>query len=237
MTESSNTNPPSSMSNEGLFAVAEVPAFLLKPTSEAAPIQAQTHSASPGADLFSFSVDTSFSYPQPVAARFPTVSADLVSVPSARPALRLDGDDPDVQAQFRLRRLQAFNWGTFQGVADFPIATEGYLFVGNSGSGKSTMLDGLAALTTPDRWRAFNAAAREADRGRSDRNLVTYVRGAWARQSNDEREAVQQFLRKGTTWSVLAATYCNMLGATVSIVMLMWIRGKARVHATYGTSI
>ncbi len=227
MTESNNTNPPGQTANEGLFAVANVPAFLLKQTNEAAPILVQVNPASPGPDQFSFSVDTSPSPAPPVAVRSPAVSADLVSVHSARPALLLDGDDPDVQAQFRLRRLQAFNWGTFQGVADFPIAAEGYLFVGNSGSGKSTMLDGLAALTTPDRWRAFNAAAREADRGRSDRNLVTYVRGAWARQSNDEREAVQQFLRKGTTWSALAATYRNTLGATVSIVMLMWIRGKS----------
>lgn len=227
MTDSNNGNQSGS---EGLFATTSVPAFLLKQANEIDPIALAPAVAqfSPSPDLFSFGVDSSPSTPSaPLAARPPAVRADMVSGHLTRPIVFLDGDDPDVRAQFRLRRLQAYNWGTFQGVADFAIAPEGYLFVGNSGSGKSTMLDGLAALTTPDRWRAFNAAAREADRGRSDRNLVTYVRGAWARQSNDEREAVQQFLRKGTTWSALAATYRNALGTVVTIVMLMWIRGQS----------
>jgi uncharacterized protein YPO0396 len=226
VTESNNASPPIPMISEGPFASAGVPAFLLKQANEiAVQPQAPVASGMPGVDPFSFSVETSPA--PPLAALSPTVPIAPLGGPSTRQATFLDANDPDVQAQFRLRRLQAYNWGTFQGVADFPIASEGYLFVGNSGSGKSTMLDGLAALTTPDRWRAFNAAAREADRGRSDRNLVTYVRGAWARQSNDEREAVQQFLRKGTTWSALAATYRNALGTAVSIVMLMWIRGQS----------
>ena len=171
-----------------------MPVFLLKQANEIVepPLVSPVSKASEG-DPFAFRVQAAPALPVAVLAS--PVPAAPLSVPSIRQATFLDADDPDVQAQFRLRRLQAYNWGTFQGVADFPIASEGYLFVGNSGSGKSTMLDGLAALTTPDRWRAFNAAAREADRGRSDRNLVTYVRGAWARQSNDEREAVQQFLR------------------------------------------
>jgi len=214
------------MIGERPFASAGVPVFLLKQANEIVepPLVSPVSKASEG-DPFAFRVQAAPALPVAVLAS--PVPAAPLSVPSIRQATFLDADDPDVQAQFRLRRLQAYNWGTFQGVADFPIASEGYLFVGNSGSGKSTMLDGLAALTTPDRWRAFNAAAREADRGRSDRNLVTYVRGAWARQSNDEREAVQQFLRKGTTWSALAATYRNARGAAVSIVMLMWIRGQS----------
>lgn len=228
MTDSSHGNQSDS---EGLFTIAGVPAFLLKRVNEVDPLAlAPMRPLLPGSDLFSLDVDASppsASSSLPFAARPPVADVEMASARATSPPAIPDGNDPDVQAQFRLRRLQAYNWGTFQGVADFSIAPEGYLFVGNSGSGKSTMLDGLAALTTPDRWRAFNAAAREADRGRSDRNLVTYVRGAWARQSNDEREAVQQFLRRGTTWSALAATYRNALGAVVTIVMLMWIRGQS----------
>jgi hypothetical protein len=40
--------------------------------------------------------------------------------------------------QFRMRRLQVYNWGTFSGLTDIPIAERGFLFVGRSGSGKST---------------------------------------------------------------------------------------------------
>ena len=42
------------------------------------------------------------------------------------------------EEQFRAVRLQVHNWGTFSGCNDIPIAEEGFLFVGASGSGKST---------------------------------------------------------------------------------------------------
>ncbi|WP_066271159.1 ATP-binding protein [Hydrogenophaga palleronii] len=226
MSAPENASAVDQTATEGLFYSGGVPAFLLKDTvaPDSSPTKADAE-APQGEWVGPFPMSVETDAAPAVDARAPTTPATLPRALLAAQASFLDAQDPDVQAQFRLRRLQAFNWGTFQGVADFPIAHEGYLFVGSSGSGKSTMLDGLAALTTPSNIRAFNAAAREADRGRSDRNLVTYVRGAWARQSNEEREAVQQFLRKGTTWSALAATYRNSLGASVSIVMLMWIRG------------
>src|SRR5688500_10264149 len=82
-----------------------------------------------------------------------------------------------VREQFRMHRLQVFNWGTFSGIHDIAIADRGFLLVGRSGSGKSTLLDAIAALLTPPRWLDFNAAAREAERTGRDRNLVTYVRG------------------------------------------------------------
>ncbi|MDP9994432.1 uncharacterized protein YPO0396 [Variovorax boronicumulans] len=223
---STNDHPTGAMPETSHAAILHVPAFLLKrPAVQALAIKESAANGQPSPDPFPDFGEAPEASPE--SARDSAVPVDEAGndLFLERPAI--DQDHPDVQAQFRLRRLQAFNWGTFQGVADFPIAPEGYLFVGNSGSGKSTMLDGLAALTTPAASRIFNAAAREADRGRSDRNLVTYVRGAWARQSNDEREAVQQFLRKGTTWSALAATYRNANGAIVTIVLLMWIRGNS----------
>jgi uncharacterized protein YPO0396 len=206
-----------------LFASSHLPAYLLKPTEPVLKSVDRIHSPP---------IDEKKSLPVAPEPDSPDSEEVVVATaPSPKRPSRLiqalNEDDPDVRAQFRLRRLQAFNWGTFQGVADFPIAHEGYLFVGNSGSGKSTMLDAFAALTTPPKWLSFNAAAREADRGRSDRNLVTYVRGAWARQSNDEREAVQQFLRKGTTWTVLAATFRNAQGGIVTLVVVLWLRGAA----------
>ncbi len=85
--------------------------------------------------------------------------------------------------QFRLARIQTFNWGTFSNVFDFPIPKEGYLFVGPSGSGKSTVLDAHAALLTPPKWVDFNVAAREAERNGRDRSVMTYLRGAWAQQT------------------------------------------------------
>jgi uncharacterized protein YPO0396 len=130
--------------------------------------------------------------------------------------------------QFRMRRLQVFNWGTFSGLHDIPIAERGFLFVGPSGAGKTTLLDAFSALLVPPRWVDFNAAAREASRTGRDRNLVSYVRGAWAEQKDDESgEIATRYLRTGTTWSALALTYTNSQQQSVVLVQLFWLRGNA----------
>src|SRR5882762_2941180 len=129
--------------------------------------------------------------------------------------------------QFRLIRIQTFNWGTFSGVFNFPVSEAGFLFVGPSGSGKSTILDAHAALLTPPRWVDFNVAAHEADRHGKDRSVVTYVRGAWAQQTGDSGEYISQYLRPDTTWSAIAETYRNRQGKYVVLGQLLWIRGKS----------
>ena len=127
-----------------------------------------------------------------------------------------------------MARLQIFNWGTFSGLHDVPIPDRGFLFVGRSGSGKSTLLDAIAALLVPPRWLDFNAAAREMDRTGRDRSLVTYVRGAWKEQRDDESgEIGKRYIRTGTTWSGLALTYRNPAGRVITLVQLFWIRGTS----------
>lgn len=133
--------------------------------------------------------------------------------------------------QLRLVRIQSYNWGTFNGVHNFPIAEGGFLFSGPSGAGKSTILDGHSALMTPPRWIKFNvAAAREANRNTADRNLMSYVRGAWAQQTGESGEAVSQFLRPDTTWSALVETYRSKQGRVVVLAELFWVRGKSTAN-------
>ncbi|MCC4593398.1 ATP-binding protein [Xanthomonas campestris pv. cannae] len=134
--------------------------------------------------------------------------------------------------QYRMRRLQVHNWGTFNGLTDVPIAEKGFLFVGRSGSGKSTLLDAMSALLTPPSIVDFNAAAREAERSGRDRSLVSYVRGAWAdQQDSASGEIATQYLRKGATWSALALEYRNAHGQAVSLVRLFWIAGSGTAAA------
>ena len=131
-------------------------------------------------------------------------------------------------AQFRIVKLQVFNWGTFSDVHDIPIAERGFLFVGRSGTGKTTLLDAFSTMLVPPKWVDFNAAAREGERGGRDRSLLSYVRGAWAEQQDDESGLIAtQYLRAGTTWSALALTYGNSAGETIVLVQLFWIRGKS----------
>lgn len=128
--------------------------------------------------------------------------------------------------QFRMSRLQVFNWGTFSAWHDIKIATRGFLFVGGSGSGKSTLLDAIATLLVPPRWIDFNAAARETDRSGRDRNLVSYVRGAYAEQKDIESGIVStQYLRSGNTWSAISLSFQNGRGRTVTLLQVFYIRG------------
>lgn len=130
--------------------------------------------------------------------------------------------------QLRMARLQVYNWGTFSDLHEVPISERGFLIVGRSGAGKSTLLDAFSALLVPPRWIDFNGAAREADRAGRDRNLVSYIRGAWAAQSDAASgECATRYLRAGTTWSALALNYRNALGHEVVLVQLFWLRGNA----------
>jgi uncharacterized protein YPO0396 len=134
--------------------------------------------------------------------------------------------------QFRMARLQVYNWGTFSDLHDVPVSERGFLIVGRSGAGKSTLLDAFSALLVPPRWIDFNAAAREADRTGRDRNLVSYIRGAWAAQSDAASgEYATRYLRSGTTWSALALSYRNALGQEVVLVQVFWLRGNANGNA------
>lgn len=133
-----------------------------------------------------------------------------------------------VREQFRMSQLQVYNWGTFSGIHTVPISEQGFLFVGRSGAGKSTLLDAFSALLVPPRWVDFNAAAREAEKSGRDRNLVSYIRGAWAEQNDDASGGIAtQYLRSGTTWSALALTYQNAVGQSIVLVQVLWLRGSA----------
>ncbi|MFP9048744.1 ATP-binding protein, partial [Enterococcus faecalis] len=59
-----------------------------------------------------------------------------------------DAGLPKDEPQFLLTRIQLQNWGTFSGRYSIDVPAEGMLLTGNSGSGKSTILDAHAALMT-----------------------------------------------------------------------------------------
>ena len=129
--------------------------------------------------------------------------------------------------QFRMRRLQVLNWGTFSDLHSINISERGFLFTGRSGSGKSTLLDAIAALLMQPGRVEFNAAAREGEKSRrGDRSIASYMRGAYGEQTDTESgESTTQFLRGGTTRSALALSYANSNGDWVVLVQFMYIRG------------
>lgn len=131
------------------------------------------------------------------------------------------------QEQFRLVRIQSYNWGTFHGLLKLDVSEKGMLFIGPSGSGKSTIFDSHAALLTPPRWLHYNVAARESDT-KQDRSALTYIRGVWGEQTAAETgEIAQQQLRPGPTWAAISEVYRNGQGQVITLAHVYWIKGTS----------
>ncbi len=97
---------------------------------------------------------------------------------------------------FRLQRLELFNWGTFDSTDGhvFRFEPEGRtsLLVGHNGSGKSTLVDAILTLLVEPRTRNYNVAAGAR---KTERTEKSYIRGAYARTSDDANAAVVKYLR------------------------------------------
>jgi uncharacterized protein YPO0396 len=140
----------------------------------------------------------------------------------------LDQPRGDHPGQWRLAHIELANWGTFNGHHVIDVARKGHLLTGASGSGKSSLLDAIAAVLTPGRVR-FNAAAQDTADRSNDRDFVSYVRGAWSREVSEyENKAVASYLRGGrATWSGILLRYENLVAAPITLVRLFHIRGAS----------
>lgn len=152
-------------------------------------------------------------------------------------ALALPGT-PIHPGQMRLSRIQVCNWGTLDGYHAVDVPRKGFLVTGGSGSGKSTLIDAISAVLVPPANLRFNAAAQEeAGRG-SGRSVVSYIRGAWRRGSDDESgDLASVYLRPKATFSAIGLTYSNGTGQCVTLLLLFYLRsgdnsaaGVKRLH-------
>lgn len=131
-------------------------------------------------------------------------------------------------SQWRLARVEVVNWGTFVGHHSCDVSREGHLLTGASGSGKSSLLDAIAAVLTPDKWLRFNAAAQETATGRGDRSLISYVRGAWSKEADEFADrTVPSYLRRGATWSGILLRFEDLDHAPITLVRLFHARGSS----------
>lgn len=106
---------------------------------------------------------------------------------------------------FRMRRLEVYNWGTFDGaVWPFELGGTTSLLTGEIGSGKSTLVDAILTLLIPQPKINYNKAA---DAGSKERSLNSYVRGYYAKRSNEAGEEEPVALRDKNKYSVLLASF------------------------------
>jgi uncharacterized protein YPO0396 len=145
------------------------------------------------------------------------------------------GESPDATApgvpapgQMRLARLQLHNWGTFDKRHDLPVPRSGLLLTGESGSGKSSILDALSAVLMKPGETRFNAAAQDGPAGDRDRTPMSYVRGAYRRHSDEATGEVRPgYLRESTTVSGIALTFENGQGRIVTALRVMHVAGRS----------
>ncbi len=145
---------------------------------------------------------------------------------------------PEHPGQMRLSRIQVCNWGTLDGYHDVEVPRKGFLVTGGSGSGKSTLIDAVSAVLVPPAHLRFNAAAQEESGRGTGRTLVSYIRGAWRRGTDeDSGDLASVYLRPKATFSAIALTYSDGAGRGVTLLLLLYLRagdnsaaGVKRLH-------
>ena len=129
------------------------------------------------------------------------------------------GADLFSQGQIRLSQLSVYNWGSFHGLHTASIDADGTLVTGDNGAGKSTLIDGLMALLLPAGKATFNVAAAQGDR--SDRSLLSYMRGSFGTVHDGFSTRVKSKREKGVVTGLRALYQCDD-GSSITLAALFW---------------
>lgn len=162
-----------------------------------------------------------------------------------QPALQLEdaapppggGAGPSHPGQMRLARIQLHNWGTFDGPTEIRVPREGLLLTGESGSGKSSVLDAISAVLMRPGETRFNAAAQDGPAGDRDRTPMSYVRGAFRKQADDATGEVRPgYLRPATTRSGIALAFEDARGRVITAIRVLHVSGSSAAAADLRTA-
>jgi len=141
--------------------------------------------------------------------------------------------------QFRIEQVQLLNWGGYAGLQVMRAGRASTAILGPSGRGKSTLLDGMAAVIMPNP-QEFNQAARDDRRGKRERTVYTYARGLTvSHQDGNGRSATPSYLRPpgGPGFiSGTAITWSTGAGKKVTAFRLAWVGMDATDNASIGSS-
>lgn len=106
------------------------------------------------------------------------------------------------EASYRLKTLEMFNWGGFNGYHPADVDMAGTAVIGPTGSGKTTLVDALMTLLCANpRYNLASTGGHE-----SDRDLVSYVRGA---SGPGDGANQSKMARPGKTITGIVATLDN----------------------------
>lgn len=123
----------------------------------------------------------------------------------------------------RLHNLEIYNWGTFdKAIWRFNPQGNTSLLTGDSGSGKSTIVDALTTLLVQPRRLAYNKAA---DASARERTAKSYVLGYYGRKYAHEGKGKPEKLRDEKNYSVILATFKDEVqNKTTSLAIFFWFK-------------
>ena len=133
----------------------------------------------------------------------------------------------------RLRRLEVYNWGTFDGqVWSFDVGGRNALLTGDIGSGKSTLVDAITTLLLPAHRISYNRAAGADAR---ERDLRSYVEGHYKSERNETTGAPRPVgLRDGRSFSVVLGVFANVdFRTTVTLAQVFRTRSQGQPERFY----
>lgn len=138
--------------------------------------------------------------------------------------LSLDFTADNRLSGFRLKRLEVFNWGTFdQRVWTLQLDGKNGLLTGDIGSGKSTLVDAITTLLVPAQRIAYNKAAGASSK---ERTLRSYVLGYYKSERSEVTGTAKPVsLREPNSYSVILGVFHNAgYDQTVTLAQVFWMK-------------
>ena len=139
-------------------------------------------------------------------------------------SLGLDFTDDNALSGYRLKKLEVFNWGTFNGqVWSLNLNGKNCLLTGDIGSGKSTLVDAVTTLLVPANKVDYNKAAGAE---KKERHLRSYVLGYYKSERNESTGKSRPVaLRDQNSYSVILGVFHNQgYDQTVTLAQVFWMR-------------
>lgn len=126
---------------------------------------------------------------------------------------------------YRLRYLEIFNWGTFNGKV-YKLQPDGRtsLLTGANGSGKTTLIDALLTILVPTGKRFYNqSSGAESKKERDESSYFWGYYGKTFSEVEDKSKTEQLRQKADNPYSVLLACFQNSgTQHTISLVQLRW---------------
>ena len=126
---------------------------------------------------------------------------------------------------YRLRYLEVFNWGTFNGKV-YKLQPDGRtsLLTGANGSGKTTLIDALLTILVPTHKRFYNqSSGAESKKERDENSYFWGYHGKIFSEANQKADTEQLRTKADNPYSVLLACFQNSgTQHTITLVQVRW---------------